>query len=94
MPLKKDVSIEDLAQKTEGYVGADLENLCREAGMMAYRENPEASEVSQQNFIDALKNIKPSVDEEVIKFYKNLAQTIGKGVKEKKRAVEELGLYQ
>ncbi len=94
MPLKKDVSIEDLAQKTEGYVGADLENLCREAGMMAYRENPEASEVSQQNFIDALKNIKPSVDEEVIKFYKNLAQTIGKGVREKKRAVEELGLYQ
>ena len=94
MPLKKDVSIEDLAQKTEGYVGADLENLCREAGMMAYRENPDASEVSQQNFIDALKNIKPSVDEEVIKFYKNLAQTIGKGVKEKKRAVEELGLYQ
>ena len=94
MPLKKDVSIEDLAQKTEGYVGADLENLCREAGMMAYRENPEASEVSQQNFIDSLKNIKPSVDEEVIKFYKNLAQTIGKGVKEKKRAVEELGLYQ
>ncbi len=94
MPLKKDVSIEDLAQKTEGYVGADLENLCREAGMMAYRENPEASEVSQQNFIDALKNIKPSVDEEVIKFYKNLAQTIGKGVKEKKKAVEELGLYQ
>ena len=94
MPLRKDVSIEDLSQKTEGYVGADLENLCREAGMMAYRENPEASEVSQQNFIDALKNIKPSVDEEVIKFYKNLAQTIGKGVKEKKRAVEELGLYQ
>ncbi len=94
MPLRKDVSIEDLAQKTEGYVGADLENLCREAGMMAYRENPEASEVSQQNFIDALKNIKPSVDEEVIKFYKNLAQTIGKGVKEKKKAVEELGLYQ
>ena len=94
MPLRKDVSIEDLSQKTEGYVGADLENLCREAGMMAYRENPEASEVSQQNFIDALKNIKPSVDEEVIKFYKNLAQTIGKGVKEKKKAVEELGLYQ
>ena len=94
MPLKKDVSIEDIAQKTEGYVGADLENLCREAGMMAYRENPEASEVSQQNFIDAMKNIRPSVDEEVIKFYKNLAQTIGKGVKEKKKAVEELGLYQ
>ena len=94
MPLSKDVSLEDLAQKTEGYVGADLENLCREAGMMAYRENPEATEISQKNFVDAMKNIRPSVDEEVIKFYQNLAQTISKGVKEKKRVVEELGLYQ
>ena len=94
MPLSKDVSLEDLAQKTEGYVGADLENLCREAGMMAYRENPDATEISQKNFTDAMKNIRPSVDEEVIKFYQNLAQTISKGVKEKKRVVEELGLYQ
>ncbi len=94
MPLSKDVSLEDLAQKTEGYVGADLENLCREAGMMAYRENAEATEITQKNFIDAMKNIRPSVDEEVIKFYQNLAQTISKGVKEKKRVVEELGLYQ
>ena len=94
MPLSKDVSLEDLAQKTEGYVGADLENLCREAGMMAYRENTEATEITQKNFIDAMKNIRPSVDEEVIKFYQNLAQTISKGVKEKKRVVEELGLYQ
>lgn len=94
MPLAKDVSLDELAQKTEGYVGADLENLCREAGMMAYRENPEAIEVSQKNFIDAMKTIRPSVDEEVIKFYQNLSQTLNKGIKEKKKVVEELGLYQ
>ncbi len=94
MPLAKDVSLEELAQKTEGYVGADLENLCREAGMMAYRDNPDAIEVSQKNFVDAMKTIRASVDDEVIKFYQNLAQTIGKGIKEKRKAVEELGLYQ
>ncbi len=94
MPLAKDVSLDELAQKTEGYVGADLENLCREAGMMAYRDNPDAIEVSQKNFIDAMKTIRASVDDEVIKFYQNLAQTIGKGIKEKRKAVEELGLYQ
>ncbi|EQD31075.1 ATPase, AAA-type, core domain protein, partial [mine drainage metagenome] len=50
MPLSRDVSLEEIGDKTDGYVGSDLENLCREAGMMAYRENPEASEVSQKNF--------------------------------------------
>lgn len=94
MPLAKDVELEDLADKTDGYVGADIENLCREAGMTAYRENPEATEVSQQNFYGAMKTIKPSVDQEVLNFYKNLSETMGKTVKEKKKAVEELGLYQ
>ncbi len=94
MPLAKDVNLEEIGERTEGYVGADLENLCREAGMMAYRENPDASQVSQKNFIDALKSIRPSVDDNVLKFYKNIAQEMGKTVQEKKRQVEELGLYQ
>lgn len=94
MPLSKDVELEDLADKTDGYVGADIENLCREAGMMAYRENPEATEVTQQNFYSAMKTIKPSVDQEVLNFYKNLSETMGKTVRERKKAVEELGLYQ
>jgi transitional endoplasmic reticulum ATPase len=41
-----------------------------------------------------LKTIRPSVDDNVLKFYKNIAQEIGKTVQEKKRQVEELGLYQ
>lgn len=94
MPLSKDVSLESLAEKTEGYVGADLENLCREAGMMAYRDNPDAIEVSQSNFISAMKTIRASVDDEVIKFYHTLSETLGKGMKDKKKAIEELGLYQ
>jgi transitional endoplasmic reticulum ATPase len=94
MPLAKDVDMGSIADETEGYVGADLENLCREAGMFAYRENPEISEISQRHFMDALKVIKPSVDAEVINFYQNLAQNLGKTIKERKRAVEDLGLYQ
>ncbi len=94
MPLAKDVNLKEIAQKTEGYVGADLENLCREAGMMAYRKNPEATEVNQQNFLDALKSIRPSVDEEVIKFYQNLSEQMGKTVREKRKSLEEQGLYQ
>ena len=94
MPLLKDVNLNEIAKKTEGYVGADLENLCREAGMMAYRDDPEATEISQKNFLDAMKSIRPSVDEEVLKFYKGLSESLSKSVSEKRKVVEELGLYQ
>ena len=94
MPLAKDVDLDEIADQTDGYVGADLENLCREAGMNAYRKNPESSEVSQEDFVKALKSIKPSVDEEVLKFYKSITENIGKSVREKRKSEEELGLYQ
>ncbi|MHB1507753.1 MAG: VCP-like ATPase [Cuniculiplasma sp.] len=93
MPLEKDVDLEKLSDITDGYVGADLENLCREAGMMAYRGDPDATAVSQKNFTDAMKSIKPSVDADVVKFYENLSQNMGKSVKERKKQVEEMGLY-
>jgi len=94
MPLNKDVDLKKIAEKTDGYVGADLENLCREAGMMAYRQNPDATEVTEKNFSEALKVIRPSVDEDVIKFYKGLSDSIGKNVVERKKTIEETGLYQ
>ena len=37
MPLAKGVDLAGLAHKTDGYTGADIENLCREAGMEAIR---------------------------------------------------------
>ncbi len=93
MPLAKDVNLQEIARKTDGYVGADLENLCREAGMMAYRENPDATEVNQEAFLKAMKSIRPSVDKNVIKFYNDLAATMGRDISEKKKT-EEMGLYQ
>jgi transitional endoplasmic reticulum ATPase len=93
MPLERGTDLEKIAELTDGYVGADLENLCREAGMMAYRSNNDATTVSQANFIDAMKSIRPSVDADVIKFYENLSQNMGKSVKERKKQVEEMGLY-
>lgn len=94
MPLAEDVNLEEIADRTEGYVGADLENLCREAGMTAYREDSEATLVFERHFIEAMKSIHASVDDEVIKFYRNISETIGKSPKERKKSVEELGLYQ
>ncbi len=93
MPLSKDVDLKEIARKTDGYVGADLENLCREAGMMAYRSNPDATEVNQEDFLKAMTTIRPSIDKNVIKFYNDLATTMGHDIGNKKKT-EDLGLYQ
>ncbi|MBS3143148.1 CDC48 family AAA ATPase [Candidatus Woesearchaeota archaeon] len=50
MPLAKDVNVAKLAEKTEGYVGADIESICREAAILALRENMDAKEVALKHF--------------------------------------------
>ncbi len=41
------------AQRTDGWTGAQLENLCREAGLLALRENINATGVSHAHFTRA-----------------------------------------
>ncbi|MEM4707454.1 MAG: CDC48 family AAA ATPase, partial [Candidatus Anstonellales archaeon] len=58
MPLDRSVDLAELAKITEGYTGADIENLVREAGMMAIRTN--SKNVSMKMFMEAMKEIRPS----------------------------------
>jgi transitional endoplasmic reticulum ATPase len=46
MPLADDVSLDALAAETDGFVGADIEGLCRQAGLLAIREFLENHQVS------------------------------------------------
>ncbi|VVB65589.1 VCP-like ATPase [Candidatus Gugararchaeum adminiculabundum] len=66
MPLGKDVDLDELADKTEGYTGADIEGVCREAGMNALRENIAAKEIKAKHFEAALLTIKPTVTKEYV----------------------------
>ncbi len=75
MPLARDISLESIAEKTEGYVGADLEALCREAGMLALREDINSKEVKKKHFEEAIKRVLPSVREEDMKRYKEIETT-------------------
>ncbi|HVY01893.1 MAG TPA: CDC48 family AAA ATPase [Candidatus Nanoarchaeia archaeon] len=72
MPLAKDVSLTELVKQTEGFVGADIEGLIREAAMNALRANPESKEVTKKDFDEALKKIRPSVSPETAKRYKKM----------------------
>ncbi len=80
MPLTQDVDLEKLADVTYGFVGADLQSLCKEAAMRALRrvipsidlksrqlppEILDKLEVTVNDFTDALKDIEPSAMREV-----------------------------
>ncbi len=70
MPIEDgDMLVSHLAQKTEGYVGADLEALVREAGLIALRRNIKCEKVTKEDFDEALKVIRPSVNVELRKHY-------------------------
>ena len=82
MPLTNDVKLEELARVTHGFVGADLEALCKEAAMNVIRrlalkhslkdDSPLDEEimkkliVNQKDFEDAFRNVSPSAMREIL----------------------------
>lgn len=77
MPLADEVSLKRIAQLSEGYSGADLENVCREAGMEAIREKMENLEkIEKKHFEFALSKIKSTLPKSVIEKYENMAKQI------------------
>lgn len=78
VPFAKDVSLEDFAKRTLGYSGADLQALCREAGMIALRHNIEAKEVSLRDFEEAMEKIKPSLSPDMENAYLGFAKRFKK----------------
>ena len=72
MPLDKGVKITDLASKTDGYAGADIEAICREAAIYALREDINVAKVSMKHFEKALKRVMPSVTKDIVESYENM----------------------
>ncbi|MDH3360930.1 MAG: CDC48 family AAA ATPase [Nitrosopumilus sp.] len=81
MPLDKNVKLDKISKTTHGFVGADLEVLCKEAAMRSLRRilpeiNLDEEKVSKdvlqkikitgEDFADALKEVRPSALREVL----------------------------
>src|SRR3989338_5830499 len=73
MPLNG-VDLKLLAEKTEGYTGADIESICREAAIQALREDMKSREVTEKHFENALKIVRPSITKEIDEYYKKLKE--------------------
>lgn len=70
MPFDEAVHLEEIADLAVGFVGADLKGLCQKAAYRALRRLnpggtgmvlPEGAALVQQDFLDALKEVRPSV---------------------------------
>src|SRR4029077_6516671 len=73
MPLGPDVNLSEIADHSHGFVGADLEALCQEVGMIALRrflaarpeEDVEALQVTRDDCLAGLSEVEPSATREI-----------------------------
>lgn len=73
MPIKG-VDLKSLAKKMEGFSGADIAAVVREAGMNALRKDLKTKEVTAKDFEDAMKNSGPSLTDTLKKHYNEFEQ--------------------
>lgn len=73
IPLDTDVSLQDIAARTDLFSGADIENLCKEAALLALQENGlEATAVKHGHFVKSLETVKPSLSMKDLEFYEKI----------------------
>jgi transitional endoplasmic reticulum ATPase len=108
MPLAQDVDLDKLAEFTHGFVGADLEALCRESAMNSLRkilpeidfslsavpyEKIAGLEVTMENFLSALHEIEPTAMREVFVEVPNVRWNDIGGLQEIKEQLQEAVIY-
>lgn len=70
--LGDDVNFEEIATLTNGYTGADLAGLVRQASLQTLKESIDVDDANEDlkvrkaHFVDAIKRLKPSVGDQVM----------------------------
>jgi ATPases of the AAA+ class len=68
-PLSPDVSLREIAEMTDGYVGSDLESIARESAIEALREDDAAETVGMRHFRTAMESVRPTITEDILEYY-------------------------
>ncbi|MFC5133934.1 MULTISPECIES: CDC48 family AAA ATPase [Haloferacaceae] len=71
-PLAPDVSLREVAEITDGYVGSDLEGIAREAAIEALRDDDDAEEVEMKHFRRAMESVRPTITEDIMSYYEEV----------------------
>ncbi|TYI71681.1 hypothetical protein E1A91_D07G006100v1 [Gossypium mustelinum] len=77
MKIGDDVDLRRIAEDTELFTGAELEGLCREAGIVALRENISATLVSNRHFETVKLSLKPALTRDEIETYSSFMKNQG-----------------
>jgi transitional endoplasmic reticulum ATPase len=87
MPLAADVDLDRLADRTERFTGADLEDLVRRAGLFALRQSIDTESVTATHFEKALEETRASVTPEMEREYEMMEAKL----KQDALAIEPIG---
>jgi transitional endoplasmic reticulum ATPase len=92
MPLADDLDLDEIAEKMEGFSGADIENFCREAAIRALREDIHCDVVNMSHFMSVFNDIRASITPEMEKYYESIKDQL-LSRKPRKLAGEDKGLF-
>lgn len=76
MKLTENVDLNELVRRTEYYVGADIENLCREAAILSLRENLKNVHIAQEHFLKAIENSQPTMSKTTVEYFDHLSRNL------------------
>lgn len=76
-PLAPDADLDDVICKTEGYSGAEITAICREAALAALQEDINAQNVKHKHFTKALETIKPRTSPDLVQYFKKFQENCG-----------------
>ena len=82
MPLSK-FSLKDIISGLDGFTGADIEAVCREAALICMRA--EKKKVTKTHFEEAIKRVRPTVTPEMLDYYQKMETRLTSGLSNIKR---------
>jgi len=82
MPLSK-FSLKDIMVGLDGFTGADIEAVCREAALICMRANKR--KVTKAHFEEAVKRVRPTVTAEMLTYYQKMETLLTSGLSNIKR---------
>jgi transitional endoplasmic reticulum ATPase len=82
MPLSS-FSMKDILGGMDGFTGADIEAVCREAALIAMRAGKK--KVTKGHFEDAITRVRPTVTPEMLEYYSKMEERLTSGLSNIKR---------